>query len=216
MVDLDFAVESVEVASHAATPLLLFKLLVSNQTPAIPVRNVQLRCQLRIEPTRRCYNGKEQELLSDLFGEPSRWGQTLRGFLWTYASAQIPGFDTTCTVDLPVPCSYDFNIAATKYFHGLAGGEVPFSLLFSGSVFYSEPDGRLQIDQIPWTKETSFRLPVSIWQSMMEHYYPNAVWLSLDRAIFERLYRYKRQGGLATWEQALDGLLPGAAVEAGA
>jgi Family of unknown function (DUF6084) len=216
MVDLDFEIETVEVARHAATPLLLFKLLVSNQTPAIPVRNVQLRCQLRIEPTRRRYEGKEQELLSDLFGEPSRWGQTLRGFLWTYASAQIPSFDTTCTVNLPVPCSYDFNIAATKYFHGLADGEVPLSLLFSGSIFYSDSDGRLQIDQVPWTKETSFRLPVSIWQSMMEHYYPNAVWLSLDRAIFERLYRYKRQRGLATWEQALDELLAGAAVEAGA
>ncbi len=213
MVELDFAAEEARVARHAITPTLLFALRVTNRDPSIPVENVQLRCQVRIEPTRRRYGQDEQEGLSDLFGAPSRWGETLRSFLWTHASVQIPAFTTHCTVELPVPCSYDFNIAATKYFHALGDGEAPLSLLFSGSIFYRDHDDRLQIDQVSWTREASFRLPVSVWHDMMRHYYPNAAWLCLGRDAFERLYRYKRQHGLATWDHAIDALI-GAAAEA--
>ncbi len=207
MVDLDFAVEKASVATHAVAPLLLFALRVTNRTPAVAVRNVLLRCQVRIEATRRRYEPREQELLSDLFGPPARWSETLRSFLWTHTNTSVPGFETECTIDLPVPCSFDFNIAATKYFHGLAAGEVPLSLLFSGSIFYADADGRLQIDQVSWTKEANFRLPVALWQEMMQHYYPDGMWLCVGHDVFDRLYRYKRDQGFATWEQALDSLL---------
>lgn len=207
MVDLDFAVEGATVAQHAATPLLLFALRVTNRTPSIPVETVLLRCQVRIEPTRRRYGEDEQERLSDLFGAPQRWGETLRSFLWTHTSVQVPGFTTDRVIELPVPCSYDFNLAATKYFHGLGDGEAPLSLLFSGSVFYRDQDDRLQIDQVSWTGEANFRLPASIWHDMMRHYYPNAAWLCLGQDAFERLHRYKRQHGLATWDHAIDALV---------
>ncbi len=39
------------------------------------------------------------------------------------------------TVDLPVPVTYDLEIASTKYFHALTDGVVPLLLLFSGTVF---------------------------------------------------------------------------------
>ena len=42
---------------------------------------------------------------------------------------------------------------------------------------------------------------------MMESYYPNSVWLNLHRDVFERLYRYKMQHGIPTWEQALEQVL---------
>ena len=207
MVDLDFAVERASVTPHAVAPMLSLALRMTNQTPEIPVRNVLLRCQVRIEPGRRRYDPAEQEALSDLFGVPARWGETLRGFLWTHTSVLVPGFDAECLVDLPLPCSFDFNVAATKYFHGLEAGEVPLSLLFSGSIFYAETDGRLQIDQVSWSKEANFRLPVALWRDMMQHYYPGGMWLCLPRDIFDRLYRFKRERGFATWEQALDALL---------
>ena len=92
--------------------------------------------------------------------------------LWTHASVVVPPFTGTTVVDLPVPCSFDFNVAATKYFHALEDGEVPLCLLFSGTIFYSDDDGFLQVSQIPWEKEASFRLPVSVWKDMMELYYP--------------------------------------------
>jgi hypothetical protein len=127
---------------------------------------------------------------------------------WTYASTVAQSFKGSTSVKMPVPCSFDFNGAATKYFHGLENGEIPLSLLFSGSVFYEDEAHRLQVAPISWDKEASFRLPVEMWQSLMDTYYPNLAWLQLRRDVFERLYRYKVEGGIPTWEQALERLLP--------
>jgi hypothetical protein len=110
-------------------------------------------------------------------------------------------------VKLPVPCSFDFNIAATKYFHGIEDGEAPLIFLFSGSVFYRDENDNLQIGQIAWSKESAYRLPVRVWRSMMDHYYPQTAWLCLRRDAFDELYRYKRAKGLPSFEQALDDLL---------
>ena len=191
-------------------PLLMCALRVTNKTPAFPVRNVMLRCQIRIEPTRRNYDDREHEQLIELFGLKERWGETLRSFLWTHADVSIPAFETECRVDLPVPCSYDFNIAATTYFHGLEAGEAPLSLLFSGTIFYDDDDGRLQIEQIAWTKETTYRLPVATWHAMMQHYYPNGLWLCVGRDVFNQLERFKRTHGHPTFDLALSALLEAA------
>ena len=101
-----------------------------------------------------------------------RWGQTLRNLLWTHASVNVPPFEDATVVDLPVPCTFDFNVAATKYFHGLGDGEVPLCLMFSGTVFYSQDGGSMQVAPISWDKEARFRLPVKVWRDMMDTYYP--------------------------------------------
>ena len=207
MVDLDFAAESVRFEPYSVSPLMLFGLRLTNKSPSLHVQNVSLQCQIRIEPTRRGYSGEEHDRLLDLFGEPDRWGQTLQSFLWTHASVSTPCFEKEIQVDLPVPCSYDFNIAATKYFYGLESGEAPLLLLFSGTVFYRTEDGGLQIGQIPWTKDVAYRLPAETWRGMMDHYYPGSAWLRLERSVFELLYAYKRRNGLSTWEHAVRALL---------
>ena len=209
MPDLAFTIDATEVAPYAAAPMLLFKLRLANQPADEEIASVTLQCQIQIEAPRRRYAPAEQEGLQDLFGAPQRWGETLRTMLWTHATIIAPPFTDTCVIDLPVPCSYDFNVAATKYFHALEGGEIPLMLQFSGTVFYREPDGALQAAPIPWHKETSFRLPVSQWRDMMARYYPNGAWLCLQREAFDRLSRYKTRRSLATWEQAIDGLLDG-------
>jgi hypothetical protein len=129
--------------------------------------------------------------------------------LWTHTSAVVTPFTGSTVVDLPVPCTFDFNVAATKYFHALEDGQVPLLLLFSGTVFHAAGDGALQVAQIPWEKEAGFRLPVSVWKEMMDHYYPGSVWLCLHRDAFARLRDYKVRRGLPTWEQALESLLEG-------
>ncbi|MGB7922559.1 MAG: DUF6084 family protein [Pyrinomonadaceae bacterium] len=212
MPDLSFQVDGAEAAQFAASPLLVFKLRVTNADAGEAVQTVVLRCQIQIEATRRRYNAQEQERLLDLFGEPERWGQTLRTMLWTHTSVVVKPFQGSALVDLPVPCTFDFNVAAAKYFAGLEDGEVPVCLLFSGTVFYEADDGALQVSQISWEKEAKYRLPVRVWQEMMEHYYPNSAWLSLRRDVFDRLFQYKMRRGIPTWEQALESLLP-AAVE---
>ena len=78
--------------------------------------------------------------------------------------------------------------------------------LFSGTIFYEGALG-LQVAQIAWDKEATFKLPVGLWQKMMEHYYPNSAWLRLRRDIFERLYGYRARHGLPTWEATVEELL---------
>jgi hypothetical protein len=213
MPDLNFEVERAEPVPYAATPQLAFKLRISDAetqdgTPAREISAVALRCQIRIEPARRRYAAVEQERLLDLFGNPPQWGQTLRSLLWIQTGLIVPAFRSQTTVDLLVLCTYDFNVAATKYFYSLEDGEVPLCLLFSGSVFHAEEEGGpLQVSPIPWEKEAAFRLPVPVWKGLMELYYPNTAWLCLHRDVFDQLYSYKSRHGLPTWEQALQRLL---------
>ncbi len=167
MPDLGITVEKVEVVPFAASPTLAFTLRVANADPAETIQTVVLRCQIQIEVTRRRYTALDQERLRDLFGEPERWSQTLRNLLWTNATTVIPQFTGTTTADLHVPCTFDFSIATTKYFNGLADGDIPVLLMFSGTVFYADPAGALRAAPISWDKETRFRLPLKVWKDMM-------------------------------------------------
>jgi len=203
---LSFQVEEARPLLYAASPTLVFKLRVANDEAAEPIHSILLRCQIMLEVTRRRYSQGEQERLLDLFGAPEQWSRTLRSMLWTNTSMAVPSFAGSTVVDLLVPCSFDFNVAATKYFAGLEGDQVPLLLLFSGTIFYQAENGALQVVQIPWEKETDYRLPVKVWREMMEHYYPNTAWLCLRRDVFERLYRYRVRHGLPTWEQTLENI----------
>jgi len=208
MPDLDFAVEKAAAVAHAAVPLLALTLRLTQRTaPPVPIRNVLLQCQVRIEPARRRYQGDEAARLRDLFGQPDDWGRTLLTFLWTHANVNVPGFSTSTTVDLPVPCSYDFNVASTKYFDALSDGAIPLCLLFSGTIFYEGPTGMLQIAQIGWDREATFRLPVHVWRETIEAYFPSTAYLTLRKDVFDRLHQYKRDHGLPTWEQTVESLL---------
>jgi hypothetical protein len=212
MPELSFAVEKAEPVPYSAAPLLNFSLRIAN-TEVEPggepqtIHAIALRCQIRIEPARRRYEPVEQERLLDLYGEPSRWGQTLRTMLWTHTSMVVPSFSGSTVVELPVPCTYDFNLAATKYFYALENDEVPLCLLFSGTIFYAAEGDALQIAQIPWEREATFRLPVRVWKQMMEIYYPNTAWLNLRQDTFDALYQYKSRRGLLSWEAAIEKLL---------
>jgi hypothetical protein len=207
MPDLSFAFESAEPVQFAAQPLLALRLRVENANPEELIHTVTLRAQIQIEAPRRQYSAQEKQHLLDLFGQPERWSQTLRPMLWTHASAVIPSFAGSTTADLQIPCTFDFNVAATKYFYAVSDGDIPLNLLFSGSIFYADSEGTLQVAPVPWNKEARFRLPVRVWRDMMDLYYPNSAWLYLRRDVFERLYEYRMQRGIATWEQALEGLL---------
>lgn len=206
MPDLTFQVEDAGAVQFAAAPLLGFRVHVTN-AGAERVHAIGLRCQIQIEATHRRYSVEEQKGLQDLFGEPHRWGQTLRTMLWTHASVNVPQFTGTTIVDLQIPCTFDFNLAVVKYFHGLKDGEIPLCFQFSGTVFYDDGSGHLQVAPIPWDKETKFRLPLKTWNEMIDHYFPNTAWLYLRRDVFERLYQHKVTRGIPTWEQVLEDLL---------
>ncbi len=204
--ELAFAVESAEAVRYSAVPTIAFRLQIGSDTP---VRSLTLSTQIRIAVTRRSYDPVSQERLVELFGEPSRWGQTLRSLLWTHATLVVPPFSGGTVVELLVACTYDFDIAAAKYFHALDDGDVPLELLFSGTVFYTSESGALQTAQVPWEHEAAFRLPIAVWKEAIENHFPGAAWLRIRRDTFDRLYAYKARRSLPTWEEALDQLLEG-------
>jgi hypothetical protein len=203
MPELHFAIEGAEAVAHSAAPLIVLKLRITNRPEGKAIHSVTLRCQVQIEPAKRHYLPQEQGKLLDLFGEPERWNRTVRPLLWMNTSVAVPGFTGCALVDMQLPCTFDFNVAATKYFHGLDSGEIPLCVMFSGTAFYESENGALQVAQVPWDREANFRLPVAVWKEMMEMYYPNTAWLCLRRDAFEQLYNYKVRHGLPTWEQAI-------------
>ena len=214
MIDLDFAVEDVLVARNSAIPTLLFRLRVNNSEPDTAVENVMLQVQLRIEATHRNYTARERERLIDLFGSAEDWDRALRNVMWTNASVLVPAFYEICTVELAVPCSYDFDLAATKFFYAVETGDVPLLLLFSGTMFFRNDNGELQIGQVAHHKQALYRLPVPVWQRMMEECHHDSVWLRIDRELFEEIYRFKRERRLGSLNDALQRLTELASAEA--
>jgi len=204
--DLVFDVLDVAPQQHAAAPHLLFRLRVAETSGAV-VHAIALRAQLRIEPQRRPYDAGEREALVDLFGSPDRYPSTLKPFLWTHATAMVQGFTGAREFDLPVACTYDFDVAATKYLHALAGGDVPLVLLFSGTVFTRGETG-FAVEQLSWSLEAPCRLPVACWRALMDLYFPGGGWIRLDRDTIDALARYRSARGLTSWEQTLAALLP--------
>ena len=207
MPDLDFKVLGVDAAARGLTPLLHFKIEIVNQLPGEKIQSVMLHAQIQIQSAQRAHIADEKEKLRELFGRPEDWGQTLRNKLLAQANCIVPGFADRTEAVLLVPCTFDLNVAATKYFYALEDGEVPLLFLFSGTLFYSGADGRLQIQQISWEKEAEWRMPIAVWREMMDRHYPNSAFLSLERGVFDRLYAFKRDHGCASWEQVVERLL---------
>lgn len=207
MPQLSFRVEGAEPVLRAVAPLLALKLHIANAVADEQFHSVLLRCQIQVEAPRRRHSAEEQAAMFELFGPPEDWGKTLKTIPWAQVSASVGGFTGGTAVDLQVPCTYDLNVAAARYFHSLEGGEIPLRLLFSGTVFYAGPRGPLQVAQIPWDQEAAFRLPVRVWQETMDHYFPDSAWLRLRKDLVDRLGEYKTRGGFPTWDQAVQSLL---------
>ena len=206
MADLDFKVVAVKAAAKALTPLLQFELRIT-APGTTQIQALLLSAQIQIQPPQRAYSGREKEMLVELFGAPKQWGQTLRNRLWAHVNATVGAVEGQAVTTLTVPCSYDLNIATTKYFYALEDGEVPLLFLFSGSAFYLSKEGRLQVERISWEKECAYRMPISHWRELMEEHYPNSAWIQLRKDVFERLYEYRRLHGLADWEATVERLI---------
>ncbi|MET1001078.1 MAG: DUF6084 family protein [Acidimicrobiia bacterium] len=205
MTALSFEIVGARPEPYAAVPTLILQLRITEST-GTPIHALALRSQIRIEPQRRKYSKAEEERLYEMFGEPARWGDSLRPFLWTHVSTTLGAFSGTIEVDLPVECTYDFEVSGTPYLHALEQGEIPLIVLFSGTSF-ARVDDRLSVEPVAWHEEASFRLPVRVWRETVDNYFPNTGWLRLPVATIDRLLRFKAERALATWDQVIEGLL---------
>ena len=209
MPELVFDCTGARADKYAVVPSMFFGLRIS-ETTGQRVEAIALRCQIRIEPARRRYSDEEAERLNDLFGETQRWADTLKPLQFTNVATMVPGFTGSTEIDLPVPLTYDMEIGATRYFAGLDNGEVPLLLLFSGTIFCIA-DGKMSVTQVPWSKEASYRLPVSVWREAVDAHFPNTAWIKFSNLTLDELLRYKAAKGLPTWEATILHLLSEAA-----
>jgi hypothetical protein len=204
---LSFAVDSAEALAFAAVPTLRFALRIES-AGGVAVRSVLLDVQLQIAARRRPYDSAAHDRLFELFGVPRDWGTTLRTLPWTRVSVVVPPFSASTVVHVDVPCTYDLEVAASRYFHALGDGEVPLELLFGGTVFYAGPQGLLQTGMIGWDQEAEFALPVRTWKEVMERHFAGTAWLRLSSEGLDRLVAYRSRNKLASWDAVVDALLP--------
>jgi Family of unknown function (DUF6084) len=190
---------------YAAGPTMTFRLRIA-ETCGERVHAIALRCQLRIEPQKRRYSVAESQRLNDLFGDPSRWADTLKPLQFAFAMAMVPSFTGSTEIDVPVPCTYDLEVGSTSYFHALEDGDIPLALLFSGTLFTKGESG-FSVSQVPWHKEATYLLPVSEWRLMMDRFFPNSGWLRISRDTLTALGAFKNARALPSWEQAITALL---------
>lgn len=205
--EFTFACTGVRADRYAAGPTLVFRLRVT-ASGNTPVHALALRCQLRIEPARRGYTSDEADGLTDLFGERSRWGSTLQPVQFAQVSLMVPGFTGETETDLVVPCTYDMDIAASRYLDALTDGEVPLLMLFSGTAFTG--DRGFRVEPVPWDREASYRMPVAVWREMVEQHFPGCGWIRLPRETMAALLAYRSQHALPSWEATLRALLDSA------
>jgi Family of unknown function (DUF6084) len=211
MTEVTYAVLDMSPQPYSVTPVLSARLGAA----AIgddPVHAIALRCQVRIDPLRRRYSDEEADGLLDLFGPRERWSTTQRTFAWLHCATMVPGFSGATNVDLPLECTYDFEVTATKYMHALRDGTVPLIFLFSGTVFTRGERG-FAVQQVPWDREDSYDLPVSVWRDLMNRHYPNSGWVRLSRDTIDALAAYKSQRGMLGLDDAVTSLLAASSEE---
>jgi hypothetical protein len=203
--DLVFDCTGARAERYSAVPTVTLQLRIT-ETGGGRLDAIALRCQIRIEPQLRRYSAAEAERLHDLFGDTDRWADTQKPLQFLTVSMMVPGFTGSITTDLPLPCSYDMEIATTRYASGLDDGVIPLLLLFSGTVFGTH-EGRMQVQQVPWSKEASYPLPVGVWREAVDVHFPNSAWLRVQRETLDALQRYKSRNALPTWDSTLAALL---------
>ncbi|MET0765292.1 MAG: DUF6084 family protein [Blastococcus sp.] len=210
MPELSFTVVDIAPEPYAVAPNLLARVRVE-ETTGEQVHALALRAQVRIEPQRRRYDDREVRALLDLFGGRTRFAETLKPFLWLHTSTVAQGFTGSTEIDLPLPCTYDFDVSGTTYLHALRDGEIPLLFLFSGTVFCRGADG-FAVTQVPWDLEARYRMPAAVWRALMESHFPGTEWVRMRRDTVEALAQLRHVRGLTSWDDAVTTLLGEAAV----
>ena len=92
----------------------------------------------------------------------------------------VPAFTGSTTFALEVPCTYDLEVAAAKYFYALADGSVPLSFHFNGTVFYRGAGRAAAGVPVPWSASAQFGMPVAAWRAMIAEHYPGGGWIRVS------------------------------------
>ncbi|MHB8691189.1 MAG: DUF6084 family protein [Solirubrobacteraceae bacterium] len=201
----------VTAASHlpfAAAPTMVFATSAS-EAAGSAIESMSLQVQLMIDPARRGYDADTRGRLAELFGPPATWTPSTQGLSWARVTASVPRFVGETSFTLEVPCTYDLEVAAAKYFYALEDGLVPLSFHFYGTIFYRASDGRLQMTPVPWSSTAQFSMPITEWQAMIAEHYPGGGWVRVGASTLRALNARRATRGL-TFDRCIEELLDGA------
>lgn len=205
MAELTFGCVGARSERYAATPTLTFSLHITEST-GVRVHAIALRCQIRIEPHRRRYSAQEAQRLNDLFGDTSRWADTVKPIQLATVTTMVPGFTSVTEAEVEMPCTYDLEVASARYLQSLDDGSIPLLLLFSGTIFTARGEA-MQVELVPWSSEASYRMPVTVWQDVVNDHFPGSAWLRCSRETLDALSDFKAKHALPTWDATLAALL---------
>ncbi len=171
------------------------------------IRTITLNLEVQIKTQRRKYGATERDRLLEVFGDASQWPTSMRSLQWMRGSLNVPRFAGSTQIRIPLPCAYDFDVAASKYLIALEAGDIPVDVLFTGTIFYCGNDGGLQTAMIPGESKVSFRVPVSTWRQAVDAAFPESAWIRMRRDTLKRLQAYRAKHTHVDWDETFDELL---------
>ena len=207
MTSLSFSCPGVRTERYSLSPSLIFRVRIDEDEGA-GVHAVALTTQIRVEPRRREYSDAEAERLMDLFGERSRWADTMQPMQFATVATMVPGFGGATEVDVTVPCTTDLEVAAGRLLrsprrgrgaaaaavqrHGLRRSRRPLPATRSPA----SPGA-------PRRRTGSRSGPGRRWSACTSRTAPG----SAGPATLDALIRYKNTHALPTWNHVMESLL---------
>ncbi len=210
-----FEITGAAQLAFAAAPTMVFSATVTEDS-GCEIHSIALSVAVMIDPARRGYAPQTRARLEELFGPPARWAPSTQGLQWARVGAVVPTFEGSTAFALEVPCTYDLEVAATKYFYALEDGAVPLSFHFNGMVFYAGADGRLQVFPVPWSASARFAMPVSAWRAMIAEHYPGIGWVRLSEETLRALNDRRAAHGLPSFDACVQELIEKEAAQSAA
>jgi hypothetical protein len=206
-----FEITGAAHVAFAASPTMLFS-ATATEPNGFEVQSIALTVQVMIDPARRGYDPETRERLAELFGPPASWAPSTSGLAWARVAATVPGFSGSTAFGLEIPCTYDLEVAAAKYFYALADGQVPLTFHFNGNVFYRSPaGGQLQVVPVSWSNSAQYSMEVEVWRSMMAEHYPGGGWIRVQDGTLAALNQRRAARGLPSFDACVQELLEEAA-----
>jgi hypothetical protein len=206
----EFAIIGAAHMAFAATPTMVFAATAADDS-GHEIQSIALTAQVMIDPAQRGYDDATRDRLAELFGPPASWAPSTSGLPWARVSAPVPGFRGSTTFAIEVPCTYDLEVAAAKYFYAVQDGHVPLSFHFNGNVFYRPRGGHLMVVPVAWSSLARFRMPAATWRAMIAEHYPGGGWIRLQETTLQALNDLRAKRGLPSFDACVNELLGGGA-----
>jgi len=204
----EFVITAAAHAAFAATPTMIFSATASDPS-GFEIQSIALTIQVMIDPARRGYEPETRARLAELFGAPASWAPATSGLAWARVATTVPSFAGSTTFAIEVPCTYDLEVAAAKYFYAVRDGEVPLSFHFNGNVFFHGAQDRLQVVPVAWSSTAKYRMPIAAWRAMIGEHYPGGGWIRLSDETLEALNERRAERGLPSFDACVRELLDG-------